>query len=264
MSLDAYALGATAQAFTTARQNDKKMSSYPGTPPSSLEEAYAIQDSAILLWPESIAGWKVGGIDNAFAEQYGVQKLVGPIFKNQVFNNGKDVIEMPVFQHGFAAIEAEIVLTLKEDAPKTKTNWTLNEAKAMVGSAHIGVEIASSPFAQINAMGPLVTISDFGNNYGLIIGDKLPNWAHFDTKDWIVETIIETESMGVKSSAQAGGPLESLRYCLENTAKRGRPLLKGMAISTGAITGVHQAHIGQHSTVRCIGAADIHLRLVTI
>ena len=39
-------------------------------------------------------------------------------------------------------------------------------------------------------------------------------------------------------------------------------LKKGMAITTGAITGVHQAFSGQSSTVKCSGVDDIELALI--
>jgi len=124
---------------------------------------------------------------------------------------------------------------------------------------HMGVEIASSPFPDINNMGPLVTISDFGNNNGLIIGDKLPGWAKSKLEDWSVETIIDGKSFG---TATPPGPMLSFRFVLENTARRGMPLKKGMAITTGAITGVHQAYSGQTSTVTCSKVFDIDMLLV--
>jgi len=261
MTLSAQTANAIATAFTEARLKGEIVTDYPGPLPATLTEAYNIQDAAINAWPQKIAGWKVGGINGEPAEKLGVKKLVGPIFANQVFNNEKKIINMPVFEHGFAAVEAEIVFIMKEDAPKNKIEWSLEEAKDMIETAHIAVEIASSPFPGINDLGPLVTISDFGNNYGLIIGDVLEDWESLETKAHAIETIIDRKTVGTDSPPAIGGPLEALRYCLENTAGRGRALLKGTAISTGAITGVHQSSVNQKSIIRCIGASDISLKL---
>lgn len=261
MTLSAQAANAIATAFTKARLRGEKIQVYPGQYPATLTEAYGIQDAAIELWPEKIAGWKVGGINGEPAERFGVQKLVGPIFENQVFRADSKVINMPVFEDGFAAVEAEVVFIINKDAPPSKTEWSLTEAKAMIGAAHIAVEIASSPFSKINDLGPLVTISDFGNNYGLVIGDELKDWASLKSKKNSVETIIDEQSVGTDSPPHAGGPLEALRYCLGNTARRGRPIVKGAAISTGAITGVHQVYVNQSSIIRCSGANDIALKL---
>lgn len=250
-----------AQSFTKARLSGGNISKYPGPLPKTLEEAYAIQDAAIQLWPYKIGGWKVGGIGGHFSNDLNETKLAGPVFQNQIFQFEGATVNMPVFADGFAAIEGEIVIIIKADTPADKLNWTMEEAKDYVGAVHIGVEIASSPFAEINDLGPLVTISDFGNNNGLIIGQELANWEDSELEDWVVETVINNKSMGVASPPN---PLLSFRFLLENAARRGMPVKKGMAITTGAITGVHQAYTGQSSTVKCKGASDIQLALVSI
>lgn len=248
-----------AKSFTNARLSGGCISEYPGALPQTLEEAYAIQDAAIKLWPHKIGGWKVGGIGGVFAEQLNATKLAGPVFENQIFYSEDSRLNMPVFADGFAAIEGEIVVIVKSDAPVDKVDWTLEEAHDYVGVVHIGVEIASSPFPEINELGPLVTISDFGNNNGLIIGPELPNWNETSLTDWVVETIIENKSLG---TAPPPDPLESFRFLIENAARRGMPLKKDIAITTGAITGVHQAYSGQSSIIKCSGVNDIELALV--
>ncbi|MDX1293297.1 MAG: hypothetical protein R3265_10835, partial [Hyphomonas sp.] len=70
----------------------------------------------------------------------------------------------------------------------------------------------------------------------------------------------ESVGQGVATSIP-GGPVESLRFMLENAARRGMPLKKGMAVSTGAVTGVHVARVGQTATVTAHGAPTIELRL---
>lgn len=247
-----------AEAFTSARHSGLGVDFYPGERPQTLEEAYQIQDLAISKWPHQLVGWKVGGIGPQDAVTLGEAKLAGPVFDNKVFKSNGRRIDMPVFAEGFAAVEAEIIMVISKDAPADKVNWTIDEAREYVGAVHIGVEIASSPFAQINEMGPLVTISDFGNNNGLILGEKLPDWENSALEDWTVETIIDEQSKGVTTPPQ---PLESVRFILGNAAKRGRPLKKGMIITTGAITGVHQAYSGQRSTIKCSRAADIDIVL---
>ena len=59
---DAAAVGQTvAERFVAARLAARALPDYPGPLPETLTEAYARQDAAITLWPDSIAGWKVGG-----------------------------------------------------------------------------------------------------------------------------------------------------------------------------------------------------------
>ena len=248
-----------AKAFTDSRLAKGSLAEYPGELPATLEEAYAIQDAAIALWPHKIAGWKIGGIGGDYAVKYGETKLAGPVFENQIYRDYEAPIDMPVFKDGFAAIEDEIVFIVNKDAPADKFDWTLEEAADYVGAVHMGVEIASSPFPEINNMGPLVTISDFGNNNGLIVGPEIANWDESNLESWTMETLINGMSMG---TATAPGPLVSFRFVLENAARRGLPLKKGMSVTTGAITGVHQAYSGDISTISCTGVANIDLTLI--
>jgi 2-keto-4-pentenoate hydratase len=253
---------AIARAFVDARLRGARLAAYPGEPPLSLQDAYAIQDAAIDLWPDTIAGWKVGRILGADEHKYGVDRLAGPIFKASV-KPAANIVDMNVFSDGFVAVEGEVVIILKDDAPANKLDWSAVDAAALIEKIVAGVEIASSPYPGINESGPLVTISDFGNNFGLIVGGEIPDWRAFHYADWQCETLIDGQSVGKATPANIpGGPVESLRFLLENSARRGLPLKKRMAVSTGAITGVHEARAGQSATVAFKGVDPIHCRLL--
>lgn len=68
------------------------------------------------------------------------------------------------------------MLRLGADAPAEQTHFTPDEAAQLPATLFIGVEIASSPLATINTLGPRVVISDFGNNNGLILGPEVTDW----------------------------------------------------------------------------------------
>ncbi len=253
----------TAKKFVQARRSAESLAEYPGPLPQTLAEAYAIQDAAISLWPDEIAGWKVGRINGDDVAKFGTDRLAGPIFASQVSRQGDSITDCPVYAEGFAAVEGECVVIVAQDADPEKTSYTTSEAIDLIASIHAGVEIASSPFSGINDHGPLVTISDFGNNYGLILGDVLPDWTTLDFTNWPFETLIDGECVGVAdASGIPGGPVESFRFMLENAARRGRPLKKGMAISTGAVTGVHVASVDQAATIKVVGTRDVSIRLI--
>ena len=89
-----------------------------------------------------------------------------------------EVVERPVFDGGFAAVEAELVIRVGADAPADKTDWTIDEAHRFVGELCIGIEVASSPLATLNDLGPGAVISDFGNNWGIVVGRRHRRLAH--------------------------------------------------------------------------------------
>lgn len=252
-----------ANAFVRARLLAQPLPAYPGAMPASLPEAYAIQDRAIELWPDTVAGWKVGRINPPWDTAYGTDRLAGPIFSSQVTYAHGSPVDCRVFEGGFGAVEGEIVIISGQDAPAEKLRWTLEEALSIVHSVHVGAEIASSCFAGINDHGPLVTISDFGNNNGLVIGQEIADWRGASPANWKMRTLIDGKLAGAADATSIpGGPLESFRQLLEICAARGLPLRKGMLVSTGAVTGVHAASAGQTASVETEGLETIYLRLV--
>ena len=256
-------IAAKAAALVKARLSAKAIDTYPGRFPDSLQEAYAIQDEAIRLWPDQLAGWKVGRIGQPWAAQLGTDRLAGPIFTRQVARYDKTAAKCFVFERGFGAIEAEIVFLLALDAPVHKTSWTREEALSAVECVMLGAEIASSPFREVNDHGPLVTISDFGNNNGLVLGPVIGGGEAAESLNFSITTEIDGREFGRASpNVIPGGPIESLRALLELSAARGLPLQKGMLVSTGAITGIHVVQSGQTVVLSASPLPEREIRLV--
>lgn len=238
-------LDAIAQAFVAARRTATGLPDYPGTPPVSLDDAYAIQDRARALTGGKVAGWKVGRINPPLDGQLGTNRLAGPIFADSVRDGAGDGPVMPVFADGFAAGEAEFLLRIARTPDPAKTAYTMEEALDLIDAVHVGIEVASSPFPGINALGPLVTISDFGNNYGLVVGDAIPDWRSLDFVDWPVTLLIDGVEAGAATArAMLDGPVGAARFLFESSAARGVALEAGQWISSGAVTGVHEVPVG--------------------
>ncbi|MCS6627349.1 hypothetical protein N0B44_31020 [Roseibacterium beibuensis] len=235
-----------ARAFVDARRAGRALAAYPASEPVSLDAAYAIQDEAIALWPDRIAGWKLGRINAPHDTRYGAGRLAGPIFSRAVWTAGTVPTRFGVIDGGFAAVEAEYVLELGESAPD-RGDWTAAEAGSLVARVFTGVEIAGSPFAGINDHGPAVTASDFGNNAGLILGGEIAGWR--DRLAGLTCTMsIDDAVIGRGGAASIpGGPLDSLAFLLNLLHRRGRRLEAGQLVSTGAATGVHDIVAGQRA-----------------
>lgn len=238
---------AIAQAFVTARREGRGLPDYPGATPATLDQAYAIQDRAIALATDTIAGWKVGRINPPLDAELGSNRLAGPIFAGQV-SDASDCA-MPVFADGFAAAEAEFLLRIAAAPDPAKLHYTYEEALALIDAVHVGLEIASSPFPGINDLGPLVTISDFGNNHGMVIGAAIPGWRDLAFVDWPVRLEIDGQEVGAATAAtMLDGPIGAARFLFECLAARGITLAAGQWISSGAVTGVHPVRVGQAVT----------------
>lgn len=247
MPVSAASAAAIAQSFVDARRRAAPLADYPGQMPRDLAAAYVIQDAAIDLWGDDIAGWKIGMVPAELRGALGVDRIAGPIFLRQVVRaKGDETVDLAVLGGGFAAVEAEFILKIGRDQDASRRVWSTTDAAEMIGAVHIGVELAGSPFAGINDHGPAVTVSDFGNNSGLVVGAEVKDWRAIDWARAAARTSIDAKPVGEGNSAMLpGGPLAALAFLLTHCAERGRPLRKGQLVSSGAVTGVHQIEAGQ-------------------
>lgn len=233
--------------FVDARRAGASLPGFPGNIPASLREAYLVQDAGIVRVNDVIGGWKVGRILPPQSNQFGADRLAGPIFGSsiQMAASGTPAVGR-IFTGGFGAAEAELLLRVGRAPAAGQARFSLDEAAALIDRVHVGIEIASSPLATINELGPPVIISDFGNNNGLIVGPEVPDWRSAGIDNIPVTLHIDGVAAGRGSAAAFNdGTLGSVRFLLELMAERGYVLAPGTWISSGAITGVHDVMVGQ-------------------
>ena len=251
-----------AATFVDARRTGRSIQQYPGSRPTDLKSAYIIQDEALAIWDREIGGWKVGKINPPDSDRLGANRLAGPVFADAVHWADGTIPCLPIFHGGFAAAEAEFMLQLNpQNGSLPETNA---EAMKWVGQIRIGIELASSPYAGINADGPCVTVSDHGNNAAVVLGEPV------DPKEWNrldeiqVQTQIEGVTVGTASTAtMLDGPFGAVRFLLANLAERGIAVQPGWWVSSGAITGVHEVAPGQTVTATFEGLGEVSLAIAS-
>ncbi|QGP78059.1 2-keto-4-pentenoate hydratase [Sphingobium sp. CAP-1] len=239
-----------ATSFVVARRRGHGLTSFPGPFPLSLDDAYAIQRAAIDLWPDAIAGWKVGRLTPALADRFGTDRFVGPVFEAGVTRlDGGGEADFPVFVGGSAAFEAEYIMVLREDQPPQQAGFVRDRARGLIGSIRIGVEVAGSPLAVMPDLDSLASIADLGNNNGQIVGPEIPLAALDDPCGMTCATSIDGVLVRSASAADLpGGPMTAFAFALDQCDRLGLPLKAGQFVSTGAVTGMHWIGAGQ----RCV------------
>lgn len=256
-----------ARAFVDARLQGQTVHTYPGAAPVDLDAAYRIQAAARGLVSDMIGGWKVGRIPDAVATTVGDNRFGGPVFQSLIVDAADGAVpEMAIFQDGFSAAEAEFMLRLRAVPESFAAEWTNEAVSEYVDAIRVGIEVASSPFAGINASGPAITVSDFGNNHGLVLGPIVP--CDSDIVNWDVAVSINGAQVGAaRANVMLDGPMGAVRFLFEQARDRGLPLSAGQWISTGAVTGVHvvrpgdavSARFGDAWEVRCTVKGDARL-----
>jgi 2-keto-4-pentenoate hydratase len=253
-----FAPSEVARRFVLARQAARSLPDFPGAIPADMAAGYLIQEAAIELWPDEIAGWKVGRIPTELQAALKADRVMGPVFAANVTQAGPEPTPVFAIPGGFAAVEAEYIYRLGEDAPAGKTDWTPQAALALVEEELVGVEFAGSPLASINILGPKVVAADFGNNAGLILGKPVPDWRTRDD-DWPrCESWVDGKLVGRGApSSIPGGPPASLAFLMNAVAARGRPLKRGQLVTTGAASGIHDIEAGQTARIAFDGLDEI-------
>lgn len=183
--------------------------------------------------------------------RFGDERLAGPIFKSSIVGIEAGASRtMPIYAGGFAAVEAEFILELGCAVHPSETEHSDADLIALVSSLFVGVEIASSPMAAINKLGPTCVVSDFGNNAGLLLGPAVANWNSRELESMTAKVMIDGAVVGdATANAIPGGPLAALRFLLGLAAARGIELPEGTLISTGAVTGIHDVLVSSAARV---------------
>lgn len=235
---------AIAKAFLAARAAKTPLTEYPGAMPQGLDEAYAIQDSAIALDGRIVGGWKVGRIADDLVARYGGNRIAGPIFTDEIVDAADGAVPaMPVYGAGFAAAEAEVLLRFGDVGMQ---DYDIVSIRDVIAEVRTGIEIASSPFPGINQHGPAVTASDYGNNKGLVLGPPIAGWRDADLIAMPVEFRIDGERIGAATmETMLDGPFGSALFLTRALRARGIAIPPGTWVSAGAITGVHEIRPGQ-------------------
>lgn len=252
---------AIAKAFVDARGSRSALDRYPGQPPSSLVDAYAVQDAALDMWSEPVGGWKVGRINPPLDARLGANRLAGPVPASRIIEAGKDAA-MTIIDGGFAAGEAEFMVRLAPQSRNTALPTDDGETLEWIDGVRIGVEIAASPYPGINADGPCVTISDHGNNLGLVLGQDVARAVWSSLGDVEIQSFVGSTLVGrANASTMLDGPLGAVRFLLANLAQRGIAPQPGWWVSTGAVTGVHELKPGQTYRAVFAGIGEVACRV---
>ena len=241
-----------ADLLVAARREGRSLAGFPGAPPAGMTEAYRIQDAAIAQWSDVLAGWKIGYIAPDRRSPGEPDRLVGPIWSRGCRTSDDPPIEAGIFADGFAAVEAEFVVRLERDLPAHEGAWTAAEVAGLDQQLLVGIEVASSPIPDINALGPTVIAADFGNNNGLLIG----RGARGHRRDR-AGLLHRRQVVGEGTAANLPGGLHhGLATALNLLVGRGHPVRAGTVFATGAITGIHEIRPGQHCRVEVRGRSS--------
>lgn len=241
LALTRHAIELIADRFVEARKSGQALVEYPGPFPTGLSDGYRIQAAAIAKMGSPVLGWKVAAVGPELADEYGASRIAGPVFR--MSHEPGPEASVPLFRGSYAAAEAELQLRIG-GLPSRGVIPTLDEVAQCIDQICIGIEAAGSPFPEINQRGPAVTVSDFGNNNGLVIGPAIDRDDLASLTDIPVNSYQNSRLVGSGVVSSLEPAFAAAKFLFEIAKEHGLPLVPGQWISTGALTGAHPVSAG--------------------
>lgn len=227
-------------------------------PEMTLETAYTIQKYATDLWDDQLAGWKIGRLPASLYGPGSTPRFVGPIFAKTVRKLAGPVLRVPFPNAGQNAVEAEFLVRLAKPLRSAGPDVDEGFWMAHIGAIHTGVELAGNNLAELDRTLRFAEIAAFGNNRGLLIGDRIP--PDYYRRPLQVTSTIEGKIVG---SVAAPSPWDivtsALTEAVTEAAALDVALEAGHWIATGALTGIHSIAIDQSAIVQFEGYKSIEM-----
>ena len=235
-------------ALLASRLSGRALPAFPAPVPTTLAEAYDVQQRLTAALGAPVLGWKVGRVPPALVETLGAERVAGPVLRIAELD-GDAPGDALVFDGGAGAIESEVMLRLRA-VPDDRV--TADNGARWIDEIRAGFEVASSPAPDVHDHAPYGIVADIGINNGLLLGPRL---AIGDFAALAVETSIDGAPVGSGRAIDVlDGPWGALDFLVDLHRRGVIELKPGQWISAGAITGVHPIAIGQTATA-CFGSA---------
>lgn len=211
--------------------------------PTTLDEAYAIQEAIAELSGLSRRGYKVGSTSKDAQRLLGTDEPGCGVLLAPFVHESPAVVET-VRDH-MPAVEGEFAFLLGRDLPPRDAPYEMAEIVAAIDKVAGAVEVVGTRFAGgLAGKGRFLTTADDGVNIALVTG----RWDDFggrDLRDHSVTLTINRMEKGMGTGSRAlGDPLNVLLWLANHLSQRKVGLRSGEIVSTGTCTGLDPVRRG--------------------
>lgn len=247
--LQDYKITRLATLLVEARRGVHRLDAVPADlMPQDAAEADAVQDAtAALLGP--VGGFKV------------FQVAAGPGSWGAIY--AADIHPSPAHiscPANALKVEAEIAFRIGGDLPGRADGrpYTADEVAAHIATAFPAFELVDSRLPSEPKPAALAARADAMSNFGLVTGTEVADWRPLVRDDLFVSLDID----GRRVVAQVGGhpsgdPFHPMVWLANALAARGRGLVAGQVVTTGAFGGSHFLRDGEVAIASIAGFAPI-------
>lgn len=212
--------------------------------PPSLAEGYEVQNAFRAIWPDTVAGWKIGATAPATMARFNLdQPMYGPFFAGTVHSSPARTAAPT--RHAMA-IESEFAYRFGRDLPARQQPYTREEIIAAIDALIPAFEIVGTRYVQVPYGDPGSVVADCMLNAAMVLGTPVTDWRGLDIPRHPVRLTIDGVVKGEGTGGDAlGDPRNVLDWVVENLRAGGIGLTKGQVLSTGTCTGIIPFERGQ-------------------
>jgi 2-keto-4-pentenoate hydratase len=209
----------------------------PDCRPTSLGEAFEVQNTVTQMLGERVRGWKVAaGGDSGL--------MRGALLESVCFAAGSEIASSLA---PYLGVEAEVAFRLDADLPGRWTPYTRDEVAYAV-SACPAIEVIHSRFVNFDVVTSYERVADHLLNGAFVYGPALPGWTEIDLR--IVHVRLEVDGIPVVESIGGHPSVHPLLPVVDlaNAFRHEGGLKAGQLVTTGSFTGLVRINPGR--TVR--------------
>lgn len=229
---------------------------------ASLDTAYAVQEintQRALSEGRRLVGRKIGLTSKIVQTQLGVdQPDFGMLFADMAYGDGEEIPMQRLIQ---PKVEAEIALVLKQDL--TQSQHTYADIISATAYALPAIEVVDSRI-QDWKISLIDTVADNASSAAFVLGSRPVPLEQLDLVHCKMSMTRGNEvvSQG-EGKACLANPLNAAIWLADEMVRRGRPLLAGDIVLTGALGPMVVVNAGDEFTVTIDGFASVSTRFST-
>lgn len=221
--------------------------------PGDLDEAYATQERLQdLLIPSrgGVAGYKIAITTPVMQRLMGLDHPIGGAIFSSLLHPSP--ARLRCADYGNVAVECEIAVRLAADLPAGQ-RYDRGSVAAAVGTVMAAIEIIDDQKADYKEANAFDLAANNAWNAGCVIGPEVAEWRGLDLAALGGRMLIAGVEVGRGVGGDVlGHPLTALAWLANLMAGRGRPLRRGMIVSTGSIVSTKWPKPGE----RVVAAID--------
>ena len=224
-----------ALSLVEVRSQHRSLKSFPeGSSPTSVEDAYKIQDTLVNQLGGKSVGWKIGCTSKMAQESTNTdQPFYGRMFADSTHEGSGEIS----FDNVFAPIvEPEIAFRFGKDMAPGDGSFSAEDVSDAIDSICPAFEIVDCRYAHGWPITLFPTIADNGVHAAFIMGEELQEWRSVDRPAIKVsaQTNGEFVTDGVGANA-LDDPMNCLVWLVNSCTSRGHSISAGDLVTTGNI-----------------------------